>query len=254
MEDSKIRTSVDNAIRSLYQAIIVVNREGHGCNAVDMNDELRNVADYPTSFDELCQNLYENIHPADREDFEKFTFPTNFTEDLREKVYTSIECRTRHVDDRYYWSELIFCHATEEDSTIGGEYLFLISDINEKKQKELRRVSDIRTMFEALRDKYDDLFEENMRDQQTGCYNRKGEEYYEDLVLRDAKNTGKYVFVCVSDLSGLKHLNDTYGHEAGDIAIAEVAKELMASAPKGSWIVRTGGESKNENMDNRHGL
>lgn len=31
-------------------------------------------------------------------------------------------------------------------------------------------------------------------------------------------------------------------YEAGDIAIAEVAKELLASAPHGSRIVRTGGD------------
>ena len=46
----------------------------------------------------------------------------------------------------------------------------------------------------------------------------------------------------MADLNGLKHLNDTYGHAAGDEAIAAVSAQLLCSAPKGSRIVRTGGD------------
>lgn len=239
MEKSSLRASVTKAIHSLFQIILVVDRQGRNCEAVDFNPELRNVADDPKDFDEFCENLNQNMHPVDREDFQRFVFPMNFPEDLKKKVFVSTEARIRHTDDRYHWSEIIFCHASEEDSTEGGEYLFLMKDIDEEKRKELKEDADIRALME---EKYNALFEENMKDEQTGCYNRKGERYYEDIVLNEAKKTGKYIFVCVSDLSGLKHLNDTFGHEAGDIAIAEVSKELLANAPKGSRIVRTGGD------------
>lgn len=239
MEKSGLRASVTKAIHSLFQIILVVDRQGRNCEAVDFNPELRNVADDPKDFDEFCENLNQNMHPVDREDFQRFVFPMNFPEDLKKKVFVSTEARIRHTDDRYHWSEIIFCHASEEDSTEGGEYLFLMKDIDEEKRKELKEDADIRALME---EKYNALFEENMKDEQTGCYNRKGERYYEDIVLNEAKKTGKYIFVCVSDLSGLKHLNDTFGHEAGDIAIAEVSKELLANAPKGSRIVRTGGD------------
>lgn len=52
----------------------------------------------------------------------------------------------------------------------------------------------------------------------------------------------KHLFVCVADLNGLKHLNDTYGHSVGDNAIVTVSAELLNSAPHGSRIVRTGGD------------
>lgn len=239
MKKSSLRASVTKAIHSLFQIILVVDRQGRKCEAVDFNPELRNIADDPKDFDEFCENLNQNMHPVDREDFQRFVFPMNFPEDLKKKVFVSTEARIRHTDDRYHWSEIIFCHASEEDSTEGGEYLFLMKDIDEEKRKELKEDADIRALME---EKYNALFEENMKDEQTGCYNRKGERYYEDIVLNEAKKTGKYIFVCVSDLSGLKHLNDTFGHEAGDIAIAEVSKELLANAPKGSRIVRTGGD------------
>ena len=36
----------------------------------------------------------------------------------------------------------------------------------------------------------------------------------------------KHLFVCVADLNGLKHINDTYGHSVGDNAIVTVSAEL----------------------------
>ncbi len=98
-----------------------------------------------------------------------------------------------------------------------------IRDINERKQSELDREAEERAVLKSLQDQYDALFEENMTDQQTGCYNRKGLKYYSDIVIDEARNNNRELFVCVTDLNGLKHLNDTYGHTAGDEAIAAVA-------------------------------
>ena len=58
----------------------------------------------------------------------------------------------------------------------------------------------------------------------------------------NAKENGKNVFVCVADLNGLKHLNDTYGHAAGDEAIRVVSGELTSAAPSGGKTVRIGGD------------
>lgn len=239
MDISKIISSVDKAMHSLFQIILVVDRQGHKCQAVDFNLEFDNIADDPKDFDEFCENLNQNMHPVDRERFQRFVFPMNFPEELKTRVFVTMEARIRQKDDRYHWSEIIFCHATKEDSTVGGEYLVLLRDIDSEKKKELEEDARMRQMMQM---KYDALFEENMKDDQTGCYNRKGEKYYEDMVLDEAKKTGKYVFVCVSDLSGLKHLNDTYGHETGDLAIAEISRQLKKTVPSGSRIVRTGGD------------
>lgn len=237
-----IGQTVGNAVRSLYQMIMTVNEKTYECQVIDYNKELRNISEDINSFDAFCEDLYVNIHPEDREGFEQFTDMNYFPKELKNKVYTSYECRIRQVNSQYYWSEIIFCNATEEDSTVGHDYLFLIQDIHEWKTKELQNEAEQRAILKELQDKYVALFEENMRDVQTGCYNRKGLKYYTDIVLDDARKTGKYLFVCVADLNGLKHLNDTYGHAVGDEAIAAVSAELLKAAPKGSRIVRTGGD------------
>ncbi|MCR5626924.1 MAG: GGDEF domain-containing protein [Lachnospiraceae bacterium] len=237
-----IKQTIETAIRSMYQMIVTVSAKTLECRVVDHNPELRNISDKLKTYDSFCDDLYANIHPADREGFLKFTDHKHFPDELKDKVFTSYECRIRHTDKRYYWSKIIFCNATEEDRAGGQDYLFLIEDVHELKQKELKEDAEQRAILKELQDKYTTLFEENMKDAQTGCYNRKGMKYYTDIILDEAKKTGNYIFVCVADLNGLKHLNDTYGHAAGDEAIAAVSAELLKSAPKGSRIVRTGGD------------
>lgn len=237
-----IKRTIDNAIRSMYQMILAVNEQTQECHVIDYNREIQNISDDVSTFGDFCNKLFCNIHPEDRETFNAFIDMDFFPNELNEKVYTSIECRIRHTNHRYYWSEIIFCNAAQEDSAEGHDYLFLIQDIHAWKEKEVQEEAEQRALLKELQDKYDKLFEENMKDAQTGCYNRKGMKYYTDIVLDEARKTGKHLFVCVADLNGLKHLNDTYGHAAGDEAIATVSKELLKAAPSGCKIVRTGGD------------
>ena len=44
------------------------------------------------------------------------------------------------------------------------------------------------------------------------------------------------------DLDGLKKINDTYGHQAGDFAIRLVAEAIRRSAPKEALAARMGGD------------
>ena len=46
----------------------------------------------------------------------------------------------------------------------------------------------------------------------------------------------------MSDLDGLKYINDTFGHADGDRAIAAVADALTRACPKGSLAARFGGD------------
>ena len=240
--DDMIRNKVNNAIRSLYQMILDVNVDTDECRVLDYNAEIRNISEKIIFFGEFCKALLINVHPEDREYFGKFTDPEYFRDVLSRRVYMSMECRIKHTDLSYFWSEITMCNAAREDMAGGDELLFLIRDIHDRKSEQLKREAGERALLNDLQERYNALFEENMTDQQTGCYNRKGLKYYSDMVIRQAQSEGKHLFVCVADLNGLKHLNDTYGHAAGDEAIAAVSSELKRSAPQGSRIVRTGGD------------
>lgn len=228
--------------------IVMIDEDAGMCNILDHNDELQNIV-FRGSADgehfplkEIRYSVRKHIHPGDRERFLAFTDPAGYIDVLRKQVFTSMECRIRHANRKYYWSEIVLCNTQETDSTEGDSCLLLIRNIHERKSAELKREKEEQNLIKALQGKYDKLFVENMTDQQTGCYNRKGLKYYSEIVLEEAKKTGKSLFVCVADLNGLKHLNDTYGHSAGDEAIAAVSAQLIKSAPQGSRLVRTGGD------------
>lgn len=80
------------------------------------------------------------------------------------------------------------------------------------------------------------------RDQLTGLYNRAGFSVELDKITENDENKGKKLTVIMADLDGLKLINDTYGHEAGDTAIADAAFVLKSSCPDHTVCVRFGGD------------
>ena len=232
---------INIAIRELYKLIVVVDEKTRECQFLDFDKEMINLPFEPKDFDDFCDELRRNIHPEDREDFFQFSDATYVRNVLDEKPFITIECRLRLADSKYYWNEISFCAVTCDEMD-GGQFLLLIRDINERKERDLDEIKDIMSIYSDIKDDYDKLFEENMRDQQTGCYNRKGLKFYMELALRKAAELNSHLFVCVADMSGLKHINDTYGHVSGDIALEVIADELREHAPEDTVVVRTGGD------------
>lgn len=64
-------------------------------------------------------------------------------------------------------------------------------------------------------------------DYMTDLYNRKGFFNRLPVVVERARNHGERLLVANFDVNGLKVINDKYGHEAGDFAIASVGKILL---------------------------
>ncbi len=60
--------------------------------------------------------------------------------------------------------------------------------------------------------------------------------------LAFAARTGKLVAVCVMDLDGFKEVNDTFGHEAGDAVLVEVAGRLQQLVRANDTVARLGGD------------
>ena len=77
------------------------------------------------------------------------------------------------------------------------------------------------------------------RDGLTGLANRRGL----DVALRElGEGHQRPVAVVFVDLDGLKAVNDTQGHEAGDALIRETARRLRRSARRDDLIARLGGD------------
>lgn len=94
-----------------------------------------------------------------------------------------------------------------------------------KQAIQLRKQSN---MFEAL----------SYKDALTGCYNR----LYLHQVIEPSINRKQSITSIMIDIDHFKAINDTYGHQMGDLVIKELAIEIQKRLPLGSNCFRYGGE------------
>jgi diguanylate cyclase (GGDEF)-like protein len=81
-----------------------------------------------------------------------------------------------------------------------------------------------------------------MVDALTGLYNRRfAEQRLVAEVARSARK-GHPLTVVLLDLDEFKHINDTYGHPAGDLVLQEFAAALNRAVRGGDLAVRMGGD------------
>ncbi|MCG2785553.1 MAG: sensor domain-containing diguanylate cyclase [Anaerolineae bacterium] len=76
-------------------------------------------------------------------------------------------------------------------------------------------------------------------DVMTGLYNRT---YFEETVLRLEKERRDPLSVLIADVDGLKKVNDSLGHQAGDSLIRRAAEVIKAALGEGIVAARIGGD------------
>jgi len=86
------------------------------------------------------------------------------------------------------------------------------------------------------------LFADSCSDPMTGLLNRAGWEMATAELVTRARATRAPVTVVALDIDGLKRLNDTYGHDAGDRRILDYARTWRRALPRGAALARLGGD------------
>ena len=77
----------------------------------------------------------------------------------------------------------------------------------------------------------------------TGLNNRRRFSQYLDVRAQTALPEGQRLYALMLDLDRLKHINDTYGHAAGDLALMRMADALKrACAERNDFLARIGGD------------
>jgi diguanylate cyclase (GGDEF)-like protein/PAS domain S-box-containing protein len=102
--------------------------------------------------------------------------------------------------------------------------LLAIEDITERKQSE----DKIRQMA--------------LHDTLTGLPNRKLFSDRLGIVLAHAQRNHKNAGIAMLDLDNFKEVNDTLGHDVGDILLKATAEQLSAALRKGDTVARFGGD------------
>jgi diguanylate cyclase (GGDEF)-like protein len=86
------------------------------------------------------------------------------------------------------------------------------------------------------------LREQAIRDPLTDLFNRRYLEETLDRELARAARESYPVCIILIDIDHFKQVNDTYGHEAGDLVLKELADLLAQQSRRGDVACRYGGE------------
>jgi two-component system, cell cycle response regulator len=114
--------------------------------------------------------------------------------------------------------------------------------LEEELAVRVRNIVQIKRLLDQTAGQRDHLRRLALTDQLTGVYNRH---YLAEIALRrigEAERHGIPLTMLVLDIDHFKQVNDTHGHETGDVVLAETAATLRASCRQGDVIARTGGE------------
>lgn len=91
-------------------------------------------------------------------------------------------------------------------------------------------------------DKSEKLRETAIRDYLTGLYNRRHFFSEAEKRVKKANDEGRYLQVAMIDIDYFKKLNDTYGHEVGDVVLEAVAQRFNKMCGTRQLLARLGGE------------
>ena len=83
---------------------------------------------------------------------------------------------------------------------------------------------------------------QTIEDYMTGAYNRRYFFEVAEAIFSKAKRKNSKIAVVMIDIDDFKAINDTYGHDIGDIAIIEVKKILEKNLRRYDLFARFGGE------------
>jgi diguanylate cyclase (GGDEF)-like protein len=86
------------------------------------------------------------------------------------------------------------------------------------------------------------LRQQSIRDPNTGLFNRRYLEETSSRELRRMERSHLPLVMIMLDVDHFKQFNDTFGHEAGDLVLKQVASTMLDNAREADVVSRYGGE------------
>jgi diguanylate cyclase (GGDEF)-like protein/PAS domain S-box-containing protein len=149
-------------------------------------------------------------------------FP-QMVEVIREQGLFRRETPLKHESGRVIWGELIVTPTVDGAGATSG-YVVVIRDVSEH------------------HDARQQLLNEAMTDPLTGLLNRRGLATGLEGLARVPPSSHTIASWIMLDIDHFKRVNDTHGHEVGDMVLKQIAALLTTCSRAGDLVVRLGGE------------
>ena len=184
---------------------------------VDINAAFEEISGYTR--DEIIGNRPNMFSSGSH----KSSFYKKLWTDLNAEGFWEGEIHNRHKNGTIY-TEWIRITAIKNSANKTTNYISLVSDITQKKSTE------------------DELLKNAHHDPLTGAFNRLAfdERFSHDLSL--AKRNNNKLALLYLDLDKFKPINDTYGHQTGDVILQNVTSRILNNIRSSDTLARVGGD------------
>ena len=214
-------------IENMQDGILVLDARGR---IVDINPVMENFLENKLSF-YLGRNASE-----------LFSTWLDKAEVLWHEQETHVELKLPRDPSRYL--DVRMTPLYDRNRRLNGR-LLVFHDITERKQveKRLRYVNDrLQSQLIEIGLLQSKLREQAIRDPLTNLFNRRYLEETLDRELARAARDDYSICLIMIDLDHFKRINDTHGHEAGDVVLKTLADTLSQESRRGDFACRYGGE------------
>lgn len=188
----------------------------------------------------------KSLHVADVTPVEDRNSSKTSFEYLKQEKGRSIRKSRRYQrkDGSIFWADLYVSALYNDDDSIFG-ILGVFVDIDkqmkaEQAQKEM--LANLELLNHQLHEANVTLKHLARRDTLTGLYNRR---VLEEVLTNESSRTmrTKRGFgIAIADIDNFKHINDTYGHDCGDIVLKELSTIFLKGIRNTDTMGRWGGE------------
>lgn len=214
-------------IEKMSDGVLVLDLQGR---IVDINPAMRNfLEEDPSSF--IGRNISETLQIWNEN-----------TGHLLTGLETRTELRLPHRPSRYL--DLRVTPLYDDDQNLSGR-LIIFRDVTDRKEveKDLRHAMDrMQTQLIEINLLQEQLRDQAIRDPLTNLFNRR---YLEETLERELARASRELYplcIVIMDIDHFKNVNDTYGHEAGDIVLKTLADTVTTQSRQGDFVCRFGGE------------
>jgi diguanylate cyclase (GGDEF)-like protein/PAS domain S-box-containing protein len=138
-------------------------------------------------------------------------------------------------EERYFDVRISPLHGRRGQS---NGLIVMLRDITERKQAENQLQNSLSMVVELQ----EQLYEQAIRDPLTGLYNRR---FFTETIPREMGRATREAYpisFLLMDLDQFKFINDTLGHEAGDVVLKHVATILAKQTRTSDYVFRYGGD------------
>jgi len=152
--------------------------------------------------------------------------------------------RYKRKDGSIFWADLHASALFDKDGNVIG-LLGVFVNIDKQVQSEQSQkqlMSSMEEMNKKLNLANEDLKKLSRHDALTGLYNRRVLEYVLEKESNRSQRTKRGFGIAIADIDNFKHVNDTYGHDCGDMVLKELSAVFLKGIRSTDTMGRWGGE------------